>query len=547
MDVKFIKDMIEEGESITVEFKSWVKTPNFKELIKLSVKELVALANTNGGYLLIGVEDNKEVTGCSELDEQNIIESIYDRTVPNLYTDAKKVYINEKVVMVVHVDKGNTIYATSSGECYKRLGKNSKPFYPEEMKIKKDYQDYSSKIIDESTIDDINLMEVYNLKEKLKVRDQNSTLFELDDMTFLRDLSLIKDVNDKICLTVAGLLFVGKEESIKRLLPQAEVIYLHYNDNNREEYDNRLDLKLPIVSILDKLTEKIQTYNHLINVQVGLFRIEIYDFSERVFQEALLNALSHRRYDSPGSVYVKHYSDRIVIENPGGFLEDINEHNIITHPSLPRNKLIAETLQRLKYVQRTGQGIDIMFKDMITMGKPYPEYVAYTNSIRLTLYSSTSDLEFVKFIVEKQESRQKTFNLSELMILRYLYENKNISLANAVELTQRNASEVKHVFNQLEKEMLIELSGRVYMLTAQVYNEVKSDVHYTQDKTATYLKSKHLIIEYLEKNNTINRSTVMELCRCTNRQAGYYLSKLINEQYIVKLGVGKATVYRLSK
>lgn len=56
-----------------------------------------------------------------------------------------------------------------------------------------------------------------------------------------------------------------------------------------------------------------------------------------------------------GTVYVKHYPDRIVIENPGAFQEGVNEKNIITHPFTPRNKLIAETLQRLKYVQRTGQ------------------------------------------------------------------------------------------------------------------------------------------------------------------------------------------------
>lgn len=65
------------------------------------------------------------------------------------------------------------------------------------------------------------------------------------------------------------------------------------------------------------------------------------DFPERVFQEALLNALSHRDYQSNAAVYVKQYPDRIVIENPGGFLDGITEDNIITHPSIPRNKLIA--------------------------------------------------------------------------------------------------------------------------------------------------------------------------------------------------------------
>ena len=95
-------------------------------------------------------------------------------------------------------------------------------------------------------------------------------------------------------VTVAGLLFVGKAASIARLLPQAEVIYLHYSDEAQTEYDNRMDMQEPVISILDKLTERIRTYNRLTNVQVGLFRLEVYDFSEAVFQEALLNALAHR-------------------------------------------------------------------------------------------------------------------------------------------------------------------------------------------------------------------------------------------------------------
>lgn len=57
-------------------------------------------------------------------------------------------------------------------------------------------------------------------------------------------------------MTVAGLLFVGKQNSISRLLPQAEVIYLHYSAENLEEYDLRLDLQQPIVNVLDRLTEK---------------------------------------------------------------------------------------------------------------------------------------------------------------------------------------------------------------------------------------------------------------------------------------------------
>ena len=123
----------------------------------------------------------------------------------------------------------------------------------------------------------------------------------------------------------------------------------------------------------------------------------MYDFSEAVFQEALLNALAHRSYEDMAPVYVKHYPTKIVIENPGGFPGDINESNIITHQSIPRNKLIAMTLQRLKYVQRSGQGVDIMFQSMLTEGKSYPEYASTPNSVRLTICSTMENQNFVRF------------------------------------------------------------------------------------------------------------------------------------------------------
>lgn len=79
--------------------------------------------------------------------------------------------------------------------------------------------DYSSRVINQSCVDDINLLEVYKLKEKLKTRDLQSTLVDLDDISFLKDLSLLVETEEGLKINVAGLLFVGKETSIQRFLP----------------------------------------------------------------------------------------------------------------------------------------------------------------------------------------------------------------------------------------------------------------------------------------------------------------------------------------
>ena len=551
MTIVEFEKVLQKGESIDTEFKSWVKASSMKERVALAVDELIAFANSKGGTVYFGVEDNGEVTGCTgNYDLQNIVEAIYDKTRPPLFTEAGEFEYKGKTVITLSVEHDGPTYATTDGRCLRRLGKNSKPYYPDEMSNKYSAvqnPDFSGQIIVESTEDDINKLEIYKLKEKLKARDPESTLSEMEDMAFLNDLGLIKYDAGNLKLTIAGLLFVGKDQAIHRMLPQAEVIYLHYSQSNLEEYDARLDMTVPIISVIDRLSEKIQDANRIVNVQVGLFRLEIVDFSERVFQEALLNALAHRDYQNQAAVYVKHYPDKIVIENPGGFPKGITEHNIITHPSVPRNKLIAETLQRLKYVQRTGQGVDIIFKDMVSSGKPYPEYRAYNDAVSLSIYSAIDDVEFVKFVAREQNLRQRNFSLSELMILRYLTDNRRISLAIATDLIQGTRDMAQKSLNSLIRDGLIEVSGKEYMLTAKMYEAVKSDIEYTQDKVLQYVKAKGRIMEYVQETGSITNTQVRELCGFTRQQARLTLEKMQMEGVIVLLGKGRYAKYVASE
>lgn len=551
MNIDDFAEILKIGESINTEFKSWNKVSDMKKRINLAVDELIAFANNKGGTLYFGVEDNGEVTGCDgNYDLQNIIESIYEKTKPSIFVDPEEIEYNGKKVIALTVASDGITHATTDGRCLKRLGKNSKPFYPDEMSNRYSEiqsSDFSGRILSDSTEDDINKLEVYKLKEKLKARNPESTLADMDDIAFLRDLALVKSDSGNIKLTVAGLLFVGKEQAINRLLPQAEVIYLHYSESNLEEYDARLDMKAPIISVIDRLSEKIQDSNRIVNVQVGLFRLEIVDFPEKVFQEALLNALSHRDYQSQGAVYVKHYPDKIVIENPGAFLDGITENNIITHPSVPRNKLIAEILQHLKYVQRTGQGVDIIFREMISSGKPFPEYKSYNDAVSLTIYSAIDDIDFVKFIANEENGLSRSFSLSELMILRYLKDNRKITMSEAESLIQEARDQAQNACNNLKRYGLIELSGNEYMLTAKIYDELKNSVDYTKDKAIQYIKAREMILEYIRDRGFINNELVRELCGFSQKQARIILQRMRKENLIELSEKGRYAKYIIKK
>ena len=551
MNIDDFAEILKIGESINTEFKSWNKVSDMKKRINLAVDELIAFANNKGGTLYFGVEDNGEVTGCDgNYDLQNIIESIYEKTRPSIFVDPEEIEYDGKKVIALTVASDGITHATTDGRCLKRLGKNSKPFYPDEMSNRYSEiqsSDFSGRILSDSTEDDINKLEVYKLKEKIKARNPESTLAGMDDIAFLRDLALVKSDSGNIKLTVAGLLFVGKEQAINRLLPQAEVIYLHYSESNLEEYDARLDMKAPIISVIDRLSEKIQDSNRIVNVQVGLFRLEIVDFPEKVFQEALLNALSHRDYQSQGAVYVKHYPDKIVIENPGAFLDGITENNIITHPSVPRNKLIAETLQHLKYVQRTGQGVDIIFREMISSGKPFPEYKSYNDAVSLTIYSAIDDIDFVKFIANEENGLSRSFSLSELMILRYLKDNRKITMSEAEILIQEARDQAQNACNNLKRYGLIELSGNEYMLTAKIYDELKNSVDYTKDKAIQYIKAREMILEYIRDRGFINNELVRELCGFSQKQARIILQRMRKENLIELSEKGRYAKYIIKK
>lgn len=100
MTEQALRKMIAAGESTRQEFKSWVKCKDYRQRKDLAVKSAVALANTKGGVLLFGVEDDGTITGCPKSDPQALMEAIYDMTRPSLFTEIEPVETSDGVVLV---------------------------------------------------------------------------------------------------------------------------------------------------------------------------------------------------------------------------------------------------------------------------------------------------------------------------------------------------------------------------------------------------------------------------------------------------------------
>ena len=200
MHEKQLRKLIDEGESVTLEFKSWIMCKNYNEIKDLAIKSAVALANARGGKCLLGVENDGSITGCpTTKTSQDLMDTIYNGTKPSLFTDIELVGTDEGSVFVISVDAVSIPVATSTGVYFRRLGKTSKPFFPvsETYKIT-ETMDFSSRVIEELDESAIDHMEVYRLKEKLRITDSTSTLPDMDDITFLDNLELIQKGEKRI-------------------------------------------------------------------------------------------------------------------------------------------------------------------------------------------------------------------------------------------------------------------------------------------------------------------------------------------------------------
>jgi hypothetical protein len=111
-----------DDESFFFEFKSDEESPS-----KL-VKEVSALSNTYGGYIFIGVDDDKKISGCKKWTEQRIHTTIHDSISPVPNFDVKKFIYNGLVVLIIKVEEGSmTPYVTNSGKIYERVSSGSFP------------------------------------------------------------------------------------------------------------------------------------------------------------------------------------------------------------------------------------------------------------------------------------------------------------------------------------------------------------------------------------------------------------------------------------
>lgn len=282
-------------------------------------------------------------------------------------------------------------------------------------------------------------------------------------------------------------------------------------------------------------------------MQVGLFRVPVPKVDLGAFREAVANALIHRDYHKLGAVHVRLEDDALVVSNPGGFVDGVTLSNLLTTEPRPRNPALADAMKRIGVVERSGRGVDKIYRGLLRFGRPAPDYQRTdAQNVVLRLPTAEADLDFLKLVVEEENRRNGALPVDSLIALATLRELKRLSADELAKHIQRDAASAKRTLEALIEIGLVEAHGnnrgRNYTLSANLYADKAA---YTRQAGFTSIQNEQMVLSYVRQHGQIKRADVMDLCRLSGDQAAKLLKKLKSAGALVQTGDRRWAVYTL--
>ncbi|WP_328994409.1 ATP-binding protein [Pseudomonas aeruginosa] len=541
-------------ESLTVEFKSDIRKLPDRELIEA----LVCLANAEGGELWLGVEDDGTPTGLHA--EHCLLEGLAGmvaaRTSPALNVLVEAVELGGVSVARIRVPKAQGEVATTNGVYLRRrLKHDGTPecvaMLPHERASRASsfgLIDVSAQPVAGATLADLDPLERERLRQAVQQYGGDRVLLELDDEALDGALLLTARQPDGTRVpTLTGLLLVGRETSLRQLVPTHEFAFqvlaqqaVRFNEFRR----------FPLLKALDWLETNFRPYNPEEELQVGLFRVPVPKVDMGAFREAVANALIHRDYHRLGAVHVRLEDEALVVSNPGGLVDGVTLANLLVTEPRPRNPALADAMKRIGVVERSGRGVDKIFRGMLKFGRPAPDY-GYTTALGVVLRLPTSeaDLDFRRLVVEEERRTNAELPIDSLIALAALRAAKRVTADELAAQIQRDTASAKRTLEALAEAGLVEAHGatraRSYTLSASLYQATGDKAAYTRQAGFTSIQHEQMVLSYVRQHGQIKRAEVMELCRLAEGQAKKLLGRLRDDQRLVQHGERRGSYYTL--
>lgn len=255
---------------------------------------VVALANERGGRLVLGMADKlpHEVVGTDFAQGEigALEDEIYKRL--GIRVKAEELFENAKRILVLNIPSrpiGKLL--KFEGIPLMRIGESLREMSDQEIfKILSEQEpDFSAKICEALKMEDLDKSAISILKQKYSEKQNNKAFLTLPDEQVLSDLELLQEGK----LNYASLILLGKKESIKKYLPQCNIVIEYRLNHSMIPYTARVEYQEPLFIAIDKVWAYINqpASNPLLHVSEGPYIYDVLSFNEEVIREAILNAV----------------------------------------------------------------------------------------------------------------------------------------------------------------------------------------------------------------------------------------------------------------
>ncbi len=341
----------------------------------------VAFANTDGGYIVVGLEDpskaqrDQRLIGISENPDNlsEFLKLIEKEIEPPLgpwnkfELDIVNVGGKPDKLFVINVKKSDDVHSLKRGDTFMRKGRqNVKIGSTEIMRLK--YEKGAIKFENEKS----GITALEELESALFSQYKKDTAAEgLDDWQFLKDNGLAVGQPGKFELTKAGVLLFGKNPSVT-LKNKCGIKISHYYGTKASYTGKPNFVTRPFTiegPLLKQIEQAIEYFRNVVKNSPpklsGASFNPTFLVPEWAFQEAITNAVIHRNYFVQDDIQVRFFDDRVEIESPGTYPGHITVQNI-RNERFARNPIILRTLNRFQVAPNLdiGEGVDRMFKVM---------------------------------------------------------------------------------------------------------------------------------------------------------------------------------------
>ena len=398
-------EIIASGENSGIEFKRDDIRPE-----QLAI-EVVAMANFQGGKVLLGVEDDGTISGIQRADLEEWVMNVFQSRIhPMILPFYEIVRLDdEKAVAVISfpqgISKPYVVRDRGREDVYIRVGSTSRIATREQqMRLFELGGMLHTEVMpvprtDISCLDDARLSDYF----RSILRDPDVPETQEQWQTRLLGLSFLTEAGGNICCTVAGLVLFGKNP--RRYLKQSGLRVMAFNASDKE-YQAVLDdiLDGPMVGrwdieegerclvdggLIERFIEQMKPFisQEADQIDAGLRRETQWFYPLEAVRESLINALAHRDWTRFVEIEVVNYSDRFEVISPGALNNSMTVDKMKAGQRSPRNTIIMEVLRDYGYVDYRGMGVRTKIVPLTRQltGKD-PAFVVTDDYLKTVLY-----------------------------------------------------------------------------------------------------------------------------------------------------------------